>query len=155
MPNKVCSFNNADSWKLFIAEKQFGVEFSSLEKAFPSAGLLWYNSTWDFYVRLIHTAQRRYTEHCRIKGGGFAYENPSFHLLMLYPFAHLCTFIYAPWTKINWQMCIYKSLVVYSPESSQQHILVITYYLWLYLVPVETEGKILRHLIKSVSLVLM
>lgn len=72
MPNKVCSFNNADSWKLFIAEKQFGVEFSSLEKAFPSAGLLWYNSTWDFYVRLIHTAQRRYTEHCRIKGGGIS-----------------------------------------------------------------------------------
>lgn len=67
----------------------------------------------------------------------------------------LCTFIYAPWTKINWQMCIYKSLVVYSPESSWRHILIIMYYIWLYLVPMETEIKIQRHLFKFVSLVLI
>lgn len=125
------------------------------KKLFPSEGLIWYDSTWDAYVRLIYTAQRKCTEHCRIKGGGFTYDNPFFSFTHVICLAHLYTFIYAPQTKINWQMWIYKSLVVYTPESSRQHILIIMYYLWLYLVPVESEVKIWRHLIKFVSLALI
>lgn len=124
-------------------------------KHFPSESLIWYDCTGDTYVRVVYTARRRWAEHCRIKGVGFIYEDASFHLLMLYPFAHLCTFIYAPWTEVNWQMCIYQSMVIYSPESSRQHILLIMYYLWVYLVPVEIEGKILMHLAKFVNLVLI
>lgn len=122
---------------------------------FPSEGLIWYDSSGDAYVKMVYTAQRRCAEHCRIKEGGFIYENASFHLLLLYPFAHLCTFIYAPRAEVNWQMCIYKSVVIYSSESSRQHSLIIIYYLLLYQVPVNIEGKLLTHLAKTVNLVLM
>jgi len=48
-------------------------------------------------------------------------------------------------------MCTYKSVVIYSPEGSQQQL----YIIYDYLVPVEIEGKILMHLAKFVDLVLI
>lgn len=130
IPLKNCAlFKNADG-----EDNSLWNNKSHWKKSFLSEGLIWYDSTRDAYVRVVCTAQRKCTEHCRIKGGGFIYEDASFHLLMLWqrtctghcriyikevlsedasfnlpmlhPFAHLWTFIYACWTEVNWQMSI-------------------------------------------------
>lgn len=51
--------------------------------------------------------------------------------------------VYVPWTEVNLQMYKYKS-VIYSPENSQQNILIIIIYLWLCLASVENGGEYWR-----------
>lgn len=147
-------FNNADSWKLFIAEHNlFGIFFSGKSFSLWRPNLIWFHRRCLCKIDIYSPKEMHRTLQDQRRSFYLRESfSPFTHVICL---AHLYTFIYAPQTKINWQMWIYKSLVVYTPESSRQHILIIMYYLWLYLVPVETEVKIWRHLIKFVSLVLI